>query len=40
MSITEHVMGYDKLASYISTRGEFPGGADRFKGKLLDVDIA
>ncbi|MFA8325282.1 glycine zipper family protein [Burkholderia ubonensis] len=39
-SIAEHVMGYDKLTSYISTSSDFPSGADRFKGKVIFVDIA
>ncbi|WP_322037598.1 glycine zipper family protein [Burkholderia cepacia] len=39
-SITEHVLGKDKVTSYVSTSGNFPEGSPRFTGKDIYVDIA
>ncbi|WP_244255444.1 glycine zipper family protein [Burkholderia vietnamiensis] len=39
-SITEHVLGKDKVTSYVSTSGQFPDGSPRFVGKDIYVDIA
>ncbi|WP_081081051.1 hypothetical protein [Burkholderia territorii] len=39
-SITEHVLGKDKVTSYVSTSGNFPEGSPRFNGKDIFVDIA
>lgn len=39
-SIAEHVMGYDKITSYASASADYPGGAPRFVGKTVYVDIA
>ncbi|KVM61883.1 hypothetical protein WJ58_03595 [Burkholderia ubonensis] len=39
-SITEHVLGKDKVTSYVSASGNFPEGSPRFTGKEIYVDIA
>ncbi|HGF4015384.1 glycine zipper family protein [Burkholderia cenocepacia] len=44
-SITSHVLGTDKVTSYVSTSGNFPDGSPRFSGsdggaKKIYVDIA
>ena len=39
-SIAEHVLGKDKVTSYVSTSANFPEGAQRFDGKTVYVDIA
>ncbi|GLZ74463.1 hypothetical protein [Burkholderia contaminans] len=44
-SITSHVLGTDKVTSYVSTSGNFPDGSPRFTGsdggaKKIYVDIA
>jgi hypothetical protein len=39
-SIAEHVMGYEKLSSFVSTSSQFPSGATRFTGKTVFIDIA
>jgi hypothetical protein len=38
--ITAHVLGTDRVTSYVSTSGNFPAGASRFEGKTVFVDIA
>lgn len=39
-SIAEHVLGKDKVTSYVSTSGNYPEGSPRFDGKTVYVDIA
>ncbi|WP_080437069.1 hypothetical protein [Burkholderia ubonensis] len=39
-SVAEHVMGSEKVTSFSSTSGDYPGGATRFQGKTVYVDIA
>lgn len=39
-SVAQHVMGHEKVTSYASTSSDFPGGAGRFTGKTVYIDIA
>lgn len=39
-SVAEHVLGFDRITSYASTSGIYPGGTERMKGKIVYVDIA
>lgn len=39
-SISSHVLGTDKVTSYVSTSGNFPEGSLRFEGKSIYIDIA
>ncbi|GFZ97871.1 glycine zipper family protein [Dyella caseinilytica] len=38
--VAEHVMGMEKVTSYVSTSGDYPAGAARFDGKTVYIDIA
>jgi hypothetical protein len=39
-SVAEHVMGSEKVTGYVSASSDFPGGATRFEGKAVYIDIA
>ena len=38
--IVEHVLQFEQVTSYASTSSVYPGGAERFAGKTVYVDIA
>ncbi|HZZ12566.1 MAG TPA: glycine zipper family protein [Paraburkholderia sp.] len=39
-TVAQHVMGHEKLTGFASTSSDFPGGATRFDGKTVYIDIA
>lgn len=39
-TIAEHVLQFEQITSYASTSASYPGGAGRFTGKTVYVDIA
>ena len=39
-TIAKHVMGEERVTSFSSTSSDFPGGATRFDGKTVYIDIA